>query len=462
MNKIFFIAFTGLVLSSCGTIKPDEPDILVNENYEIPEQPVSIVKVPIKIDLSPYFDETNKSIPTKFDGKDYQCEGISYKYHFERKDIKFKGVGKELKFSVDGGYSIFISYCPECTSILSSTESCILPVTNFSCGINEPLRKLKVSFKSKIGVTPDYHLKSKTHVDKVKALSPCEVTLFHYDATSRVETEVKKAMKDVVKDIDKEIGATNLKPDMEIAWNAMAAPIDLEGYGYMFLNPKAIGMSDIKYYGDTAYLDAYLQAYPEIRLDTIGFKPTRLPDLSKFDVSDGFDVKMDISATYDSLSSILSRDISGIKTDINGKEVIFKEVEVHGAANNQLHLKVGFDGKKKGTLYLTGTPVFNDTTQVISFPDLEFNIKTRSALLKGAKWLFDKKITNLIRDAATIDLTQYLDEFKSTVDESLNGEVDDGVYMSGNVNEIRINHIIPKEDVLFMRVSSKGQIKVRM
>ena len=462
MNKVIFIAFLSFLATSCRTVKTEAPDILVNENYEIPEQPVSVVKVPVKIDLAPYFKETNKSVPKKFDGKDYQCEGVSYKYHFERKDIKFKGVGKELKFSVNGGYSIFISYCPECTSIFSSTESCILPVTKFSCGINEPLRKLRVSFKSKIGVTPDYHLKSRTHVSDVKALSPCEVTLFQYDATSRVEKEVKKAMKDVVKDIDKEIGATNLRPDMEIAWNAMEAPIDMEGYGYMFLNPRAVGMSNITYYGDTAYLDTYLQAYPEVRLDTIGFRPTKLPDLTKFEVSDGFDVKMDISATYDSLSNILTRDISGMKTDINGKEIIFKEVEIHGAADHQLHLKIGFDGKKRGTLFLTGTPVFNDTTQVISFPDLEFDIKTRSALLKGAKWLFDKKITNMIRDAATIDLTEYLEEFKSTVDTSLNGEVDDGVYMNGSVREIRIKHIIPQEDVLFMRVSSKGQIKVKM
>jgi len=273
---------------------------------------------------------------------------------------------------------------------------------------------------------------------------------------------VKKAMKSVSKDIDKEIAKVDLGPEMQSTWSALEEPIDLDGYGYMFLNPTKVGMSDIKYYGDTAYLDAYLQAFPQVRLDTIGFRPADLPNLSKFDVTDGFDIKMDVTATYDSLSTLLTRSISGMKTDIKGNEVIFDSVQIHGAANQQLHIKLDFSGKKKGSLYLTGTPVFDAEKQKISFPDLEFDVKTRSALLTGAKWLFDKKITTMIRDAATIELTEYLESFKGTIDESLNGEIDAGVQMNGKVNSILIDYILPREDALYMRVSSLGTLGIQM
>lgn len=462
MKKLILAGFIFGILSSCGSIKPEAPEIDVKETLEIPEQPVSVVKVPVKVDLAPYFAETNKGVPKEFRGGDHPCDGVAYDYYFKRKPIIFEGNGSYLNYSVKGSYWMKMSYCPQCISAFGSTPQCISARVKFSCGIGEPMRKMRVAFRSKIGVDDQYRLTSTTKLKEVKATSPCKVTLFNFDATGTLEKEVKKALKSVEKDIDKAIEEIDLRPDMELTWEAIEAPIDLEGYGYMFLNPKKVGMSSIRYKGDTAYLDAYLQAFPEVRLDTLGFKPTPLPNLSDIKVDDGFDVKMDITAQYDSLSNILTRDIKGMETDVKGNKVIFGDVEIHGAADHRLHIKVDFSGKKKGTIYLTGTPSFDAETQRISFPDLEFDIKTKSALLKSAKWLFDKKITNMIRDLANMDLAEYLEEFKSTVDESLNGEVDTGVWMKGSVDDIKIDYIYPREDALFMRISSKGTLGIKM
>lgn len=450
------------ILGSCATVNPEAPQVEVKETLEIPAQPVSVVKVPVKIDLAPYFKDTNKEVPEEFKGGDHPCDGVAFDYYFKRKPILFKGEGDYLSYSVKGSYWMKMSYCPQCVSLFGSNPECITSRLYFSCGIGEPMRKMRVGFRSKIGVDAQYRLTSSTKLKEVKALTPCKVTNFKFDATGTLEKEVKKALKSVEKDIDDSIEEIDLRPDMEITWEAIEAPIDLEGYGYMFLNPSQVGMSKIRYKGDTAYLDAYLQAYPEVRLDTLGFKPTPLPDLSDIEVNDGFDVKMDITADYDSLSNILTRDIKGLETDVKGNKVIFGDVEIHGAADHRLHIKVGFSGKKRGTIYLTGTPSFDPKKQHISFPDLEFDVKTKSALIKSAKWLFDKKITSMIRDAANMDLTEYLEEFKVTVDESLNGEVDKGVWMNGAVDNIKIDYIYPRADALFMRISSTGTLGIKM
>jgi len=462
MKKLLLTGFTLGILSSCGSINPEAPEIDVKETLQIPAQPVSIVKVPVKIDLAPYFSETNKAVPTEFKGGDHPCDGVAFDYYFKRKPIKFEGNGSYLNYSVNGSYWMKMSYCPQCISVFGSTPECISSRIKFSCGIGEPMRKMRVAFRSKIGVSDQYRLTSSTKLKEVKAISPCKVTLFNFDATGTLEKEVKKALKSVEKDIDKAIEDIDLRPDMELTWNAIEAPIDLDGYGYMFLNPKQVGMSSIRYKGDTAYLDAYLQAYPEVRLDTLGVKRSSLPNLSEIKVNDGFDVKMDITAQYDSLSNILTRDIKGMETDVKGNKVIFGDVEIHGAADHRLHIKVDFSGKKKGSIYLTGTPSFDAKKQRISFPDLEFDVKTKSALIKSAKWLFDKKITNMLRDAANMELSEYLDEFKGTVDASLNGEVDTGVMMNGAVDDIKIDFIYPREDALFMRISSKGKLGIKM
>ncbi|XOV68991.1 MAG: DUF4403 family protein [Fluviicola sp.] len=462
MRKRIAIGIAVSLLASCASIQPEAPEIDVKESLVIPQQPVSVVKVPVKIDLSPYFAETNKSVPKEFRGNESQCAGVSYKYYFKRKPIEFKGTGSFLEYSVDGSYWMKLKYCPECIDIFGSGASCISPVIKVSCGIDEPMRKLRVGFKSKIGVSESYRLTSSTKLREVKALSPCEVSFVNFNATNTLEKEVRNALKPYEKDIDKAIEEVDLKPDMELTWQAIEEPMDLEGYGYLFLNPKMVGMSNIQYVGDTAYLDAYLHAFPEVRSDTIGFKPTPLPNLSDIEIADGFDVKMDITAQYDSLSSILTRDIRGMETEVKGNKVIFEDVEVHGAAYQQLHIKVDFSGKKRGTIYLTGTPSFDAEKQHISFPDLEFHIKTKSALLKSAKWLFDKKVTNMIREAANLDLEEYLKTFKATIEESLNGEIDKEVWMNGTIDDIKIDYIYPREDALFMRVSSTGHLGIKM
>jgi hypothetical protein len=64
--KFTLSIFAILTLMSCGSIKPDAPDIAVQETYDIPERKPSYIKIPIKINLKPYFNETEKGIDRTF------------------------------------------------------------------------------------------------------------------------------------------------------------------------------------------------------------------------------------------------------------------------------------------------------------------------------------------------------------------------------------------------------------
>lgn len=461
-NTIYIIAvLVASLISSCGSVTPESPAIIVSET-SIPEQPISSIKLPIKINLTPIFEETNASVPKKFTGKEQQCEGVSFSYKFLRAPIEFKGAGNKLLFDVDGKYALRVNYCAQCTGIFSSDGHCVVPRLYVSCGVDEPMRGVHVGYATSIGVSKDYKLTSQTELRTVKALSPCEMTVFSYDATKTLEEELANALKEVENDIDKEISAVDLKPDMEEIWSLLNSPTDMEGYGFLSMNPKDISLSKVYFKGDTAYVTALLQASPTIDLVYNEPVKSKLPALSEYKNRDGFDITMDINAKYDSLSSVLTQNIKGTKVDIGGKEVIFGDINVHGASNKKINLKVDFSGKKKGTLFLTGTPVFDAKNQFISFPDLNFDVKTKNALLKSAKWLFNKQITNAIRESAAMDLRPYLDSLKLSLNNNLNVELDEGVFMSGHVNNIEIFGIQPLETKLFIRIHSLGELKLTM
>jgi len=461
MKNSFFLALI-LLLASCGTIKPEAPEISIQEDYEVPQAKPSYIKVPIKVNLKPYFDETDNSIDRTFTGEESQCSGVSIKYQFNRSPIEFEGTGSKLRFDVDGKYRLWLNYCAACTDVFASEPYCVTSRIYASCGVGEPMRKIHVGYETEIGVAKDYKLTSKTKLREIKALSPCKITVFEYDATSRLEQEVKAVLEDMEKDIDKEIGAIDLRPEMEATWEGLAEPMDLEGYGFLEIHPQYVGMDKITYKGDTAYVNAVLKAYPRILSKPSGKKVKDLPDLTLYRDRDGFDINMDVYTRYDSLSAILTRNIAGTELDVKGKQVIFDSVKIHGAANKQLHIKVYFSGSKTGEFYLTGTPVFVADSQYISFPDMEFDIKSKSVLLKSAKWFFDKKITDMLREQTEIDLSPYLDTLKSELNENLNMELYEGIQMSGEVDDIKIEFIQPRGNQLHIQVHSLGKIAVRI
>jgi hypothetical protein len=461
--KFTLFVLTAIFLASCATtIKPEAPEISVQEEYDIPEPKPSYIKVPIKINLKPYFDETDNSIDRTFEGEESQCSGVSIRYQFNRQPIKFKGVGSKLRFDVDGKYRLWLNYCPTCTDLFASEPYCLTSRVYASCGVGEPMRKIHVGYETEIGVAKNYKLKSKTKLRQIKALSPCKITVFEYDATSKLEEEVKVVLEDMEKDIDKEISAIDLRPEMEATWEGLVEPMDLEGYGFLEIQPQYVGMDKIKYKGDTAYVNAVLKAYPRILSQPSGKKMKGLPNLTSYKDRDGFDINMDVYSRYDSLSAILTRNIAGTELDVKGKQVIFDSVAIHGASDKKLHIKVNFSGSKKGEFYLTGTPIFAADSQYISFPDMQFDIKSKSVLLKSAKWFFDKKITDMLREATEIDLSPYMDTLKQELNANLNMELYEGIQMSGSVKKIEVALIQPREDQLHIQVHSLGNIAIRM
>lgn len=459
--KVLINALFLVILSGCGAVSPEAPDEMVIQEV-LPEEDLSTINIPIKLNLRPYFDDTEKSVDREFKGNEQFCEGVSYSYRFIRDTIQFLGKGSKLFFDVNGKYALKLNYCPKCTNILGTGDNCVTPRVYASCGVNEDMRELHVAYEMSVEIEKDFTIASQTKLRKVEALNPCEVTMFNYDATETLKEEIKKSLKSVEKDIDKELKAVDLRSEMEETWKLLQEPSDLDGYGYLYMHPKSISVGDIRFKGDTAYFTASLVAKPTIELSKSKMALKALPSLSKHVPKKGFDIVTDVYAPYDSLSSLITTNIAGTETEVGGKKIRFDEVEITSANRNQINLKVLFSGDKSGTIYLNGTPAFDAATQHLSFPDLQFDLKTKSALLKSAKWLFNSKITETLKEAASFDLNPYLDSLQSIVTQSLNTELTDGVNMKGKATKMDIRFIHPFSDKLHLRVHCEGKLEIEM
>jgi len=77
MKVLSFILLT-ILLISCGSIKPEQPNI--TENKIQYEQKPSTIHIPIEVNLKPFLQDAEKQTPKKFADEKQQCEGISFAY----------------------------------------------------------------------------------------------------------------------------------------------------------------------------------------------------------------------------------------------------------------------------------------------------------------------------------------------------------------------------------------------
>jgi hypothetical protein len=93
---------------------------------------------------------------------------------------------------------------------------------------------------------------------------------------------------------------------------------------------------------------------------------------------------------------------------------------------------------------------------------LDFDIKTKNALLKYSKWLFSDKITDIMRENSRFDLKPQLAEMKKTLQTELNREITKGVTLSGKISTIRVTHIHPTTKELYIQVNSSGELRLNL
>ena len=459
-SKFLVILFP--LLWSCKTIHAPIPNI-ENEEITLTEQAVSIISVPISLKLTPFYKEINATAPKKFKGAQNTCEGLSYSYLFRRSPLTFYGLGNQLISTINGKYSLRLNYCPKCTSLFKKTGNCVVPRVYASCGIDEPMKKIKVQFGTFLKLNKDYSIHSKTKLLKLNLLDPCKMTVFKYDATSEVKKEFRKSLNEVASEIDSQIKETNIKKDVQVLWDKISGPIPLGDFGYLYINPKKISLSNLNYKNDLAFINFNLYAKPLFRssLDST-FEFSKIPNLSAYKKEDGFSIEFDIKENFDSLSVLINQQLKDSCIKINKHDFIFKECSIFNASNKKIGIKISFSGKKKGSLFLVGTPHYNSTNKILSFPDLDFDIQTKNLLLKSAKWLLNKKVKEKMIAAAVFNLEEEIDNIKKQINTALNQEYMSKITLSGTINNIDIKQINLLENELFIRAIGEGSLKVSL
>jgi len=461
INTFFLVFISVLFLFGCKTIEPQSPQSNLLEPI-ISQPKMSMLNIPVEVKLESYFGQVNNSIPTKFVGGESACEGLSYQYELNREDILFNTQSFGIDFSTTINYKLNLNYCLKCTDLINDNGNCVVPRIFGSCGNNEPLRKADISLSSTIDFEPNYKLKSKTNLKKLTLIDPCKITLLNYDITSILDKEIRKEAKEIESEIDKQISSIDIKSTCKHLWNEIQNEIPIGSYGYLNLSPNAISLSQLSFEKNNLFFNVGVELYPSLKTEKSTVNLKSLPNLTNYKSKDGFEMNVDLDLSYDSITSWVGKEINRTNFIIQNRKIIIDSVKFIGADGSRILIGLNFYGFRKGKLFLSAQPVLDPEKQVLRLVNVQFDLKTKDLLMKTANWLLDDQISRKIEEKSIFDINHYLNKAKQEISKALNQELENGIYLLGEIEKIHLNELYPLKKALFIRSTLFGKLKLKI
>ena len=426
--------------------------------------PESEINVPIQVNLEPIYSMAEKTVDTVFTSPNWpngwvqdECD-TRYKYTFRRGPLQMKTAGTSLILGFTGYYKIIGStrVCVNGTALSPWTPSC-------RCGYDEGERRVNVSFQNSVFISRD--LKAKLSIRRLEpqAMDKCSVCFWGQDITADVMKGLKEELDAAKTDMEKNFGLYDLRPKFQQVWDQLNKVYSLYGLGWLQINPSKIRINNLFAGNDSLTIYISLAAKPLISFEKPEEHLTVVPNISDFRDRTGFNIFLDAILNYDSLSTIVSAQLKDKRLDLtSSKYIIIKDCMLYGMDNENLVIKVSFEGSEKGIFYLTGKPTYDAAAKIIELRDLDFDIKSKNTLLRTAAWLFSKRIINELKKYSRFDLSSYVNTAIVSMNQQLNKEWMNGIQSNGKMDEIKIVNFYPLREHLVVRSNCSGILSVKV
>jgi len=447
-----------VVLLGCGrTLQPLPPQ---SSGHTMAVDPLpevdSRITIPVRVDLAPIIDQAQSEWPREFTGGAHPCSGLRYRYKVERRGMKVIGQRKTLAAHLSLGYGFQGAYCAGCIM-----EICVNPPIPFSCGWDEPMRRMEVEMESKLTLDPRWRLITETRFTHLKPVDECRVTFARVNINDELLNQLQPNLAVLEKAIDRESSAFPLKSYIQPLWSALQEPISLDELGFLHIKPAALSVAEWSFKGTELDLTLGLRARPVVLPDFKASKPTALPDLSQHQPGGGFQIYTDLTLPYSKLSGLMTAFMDTIWLGSGKNRIRISGVRFF-PAGRKLGMELSFTGSKKGVLFLLSVPEVDQATRRLYLKELDYDLNTRNLMLKSAHWLLDEKIKRKLSEHMVFELKDLYEFASRSIQGSLNQKRDGGVVLSGNLTRLEyVGHALGN-DALRIRVLASGEISARV
>lgn len=434
---------------------------LVDEEDDPPAPEASTLAVPLVIPLSTLVELLEESLPREYGSLEERHElpdrdRTTLAFALERQPVRATMDGDVARVETVVEYALRAYYDPP-----------VFPEVSGSCGTDEgEKRSLRVVIEAPLRLTEEWRLATRAEVVSVEPPTEdeddrCRVTFLELDVTDRVVEAARSFLVEQEETIDSIAGSLDLRPSFEAWWETLRAPVELDDSVWLVSKPESVRQGAIRGSADSLRVDLALEARPSI---VVGAEPEveirGLPALGGGQVEPGLDILVEGRADYANISRVLMDELVGAEVEHEGRTVTLDSIRVFGIGGGRISLDVRVSGDLAARLFFTGTPGLDSEEQVISVPDLDFDVQTEDVVVAAASWLRQVGLRRFLREQArwpAAPATEWLAEW---LDRGLNRDISDDLRVAGRVESVTPREVYALRDYVLVRIAAQAEAEV--
>lgn len=404
----------------------------------------SAIEIPVTVRLDPILRKVEEKIPLEFNSKGWETIGASpvgdvgVKYRVWRGPLQAALAGNKVIITVRIYYSLAVAHKLK-SGIFGGGET---PWMQFGqCGdIGEAPREAIFSMETALGWAPDWKVRSNTKLLPNRYPNSCGVTALNFDITGAVDAKIRPRLEEAAKLIDERLpAAADFKSTAEEAWGKMQTPMQLEKNVWLMANPREIHVTAIESAGNELVTSIGMTGSPELVAGKIPEPDIlRLPELKVGPKGTGtFSVALKATLDFDTAAEQLFRRLAEKPLDLDKRRINISSVAVY-PSKERCVIQVGLAGDVNGTIYFTGTPVYDEEKGLLYLAKLDYALETESVLHTAAEWLLHDDFRNELRKKAQWRMDAGLKDARGKIEQALNTALDEHTTLRAEVKELYV------------------------
>lgn len=283
--------------------------------------------------------------------------------------------------------------------------------------------------------------------------------------TSLVEKSLKEQQYNFCKTIDQQMATQlNFQQYAVLAWNAFSQPFNIsEEYNtWLKITPINVNITPLKFYGNQINTNIGIDIFSETYTGTKPEASQPAKTVMNFNfiplLADQFVLQTTANIPFSEATSIAKKTFLNKEFDIRDSKVKISDIKVYGEAN-RIVIEADTEGYVKGTAFISGIPVYDETKRKIVLSDTKFKLRTANILQKLATSLFKGKIVKMIEDEYGIPTAELETSSKKSIEEAFNKEYYKGLKMTGKVSNLKPHQILLNDSGITAVIDTNANLR---
>jgi hypothetical protein len=273
---------------------------------------------------------------------------------------------------------------------------------------------------------------------------------------------------------------SDMEKKFKEVWDELQEPIPLGDDVWLQVLPHHLSIGDTHLIADpkSPRMETVFELYAVPKV-IIGGKPEtkkiQLPPLQDYiPGGEGFHIVTNLKIKFDQVNKLLMDPKTGVvNMALPGGEdynVHLTSIRIYGSGE-KIVVEAGIDysplmnlSKKPAhmTVYLVGTPTYHQKTQVIDFPDMDFDVKSSDFLVQLAVSLDAGGIRDELRKHAAIPIGADLDKLRTELNKLMNRPLGPHVILKTTISTLKMKEAYVSAYGIEGRVTINGDAAVNL